>query len=111
MARDIWADWEIRAFFSPLEADMAVLEVSKWTLFKFKDRKNVTHKWGLYPSPSHQLLFQTPGQWFYVLCVAFPLLAPSHEAAELSEEGILSISCNIHPPSTGIHMGMFNLAS
>lgn len=90
---------------------MAILELSKLTLFKFKDWKNSTHKWGLYLSPSHQLLFQTSGQWFYVLCVGFPLLAPSHEAAELREGGILSISCNTHPPSTGTHMGMFHLAS
>lgn len=74
-------------FFCPLETDIAILELSKFALFKFKDWKNVTHKRGLYPSPSHVLLFQTSGQWFYVLCVGFPLLAPSHKAAELREGG------------------------
>lgn len=90
---------------------MAILELSKLTLFKFKDWKNVTHKRALYPAPSHQLLFQTSGQGFYVLWVGFPLLAPSPKAAELGEGGILSRSCNTHLPPTGTHMGMSHLAS
>lgn len=33
-------------FFSSLETDMAILELSKLTLFKLKDWKDVTHKLG-----------------------------------------------------------------
>lgn len=86
---------------------MAILELSKLTLFQFKFWKNVTHKWGLYPSLSHQLLLQTSGQGIFVLWVGFALLAPSPKAAELSEGGF---SANGNPHGNVSESGQSNMS-
>lgn len=66
---------------------MVILELSvpKLTPFNFKYWKNFFQKWGLYLPSSHQMLFQTSGQQFYMFCIDFPLLAPSNTAAKPRE--------------------------